>query len=119
MGQRQTKPRRYKIRNEDAYNENPPRLYNQVPVAESRVIDSQLYDTTGKPIAPKNITRAPMPTIYEDCEYVDVVGSDSGNLTVFSWITQLGTCCASLCTLVVLLAFVVWMFLNRSINTLP
>ena len=56
---------------------------------------------------------------YHNDEFVDVIGSDSGNLTVFSWITQLSTCCSSLCTLVVLVAFVIWMFMNRNINSVP
>jgi len=58
-------------------------------------------------------------TVHQNDEYVDVVGSDAGNMTVFSWITQLGTCCAAVCTLIVLIAFVIWMFLNRNINTIP
>ena len=84
------------------------------------------------PNAPINITQnAPdreivsdtKPIIYDPYhhydEYVDVVGSDAGNLTVFSWITQLSTCCSSVCTLIVLTAFIIWMFLNRNINTIP
>lgn len=52
-------------------------------------------------------------------EYVDVVGSDAGNLTVFSWITQISTCCSSVCTLIILIGFIIWMFLNRNINSIP
>ena len=92
--------------------------YNKVPQQQP------VYDTKGNvvgqtptPIQPPQPTETIYNTPYG--EYVDVVGSDSGNITVFTWVTQLSTCCASICTLVVLIAFVVWMYLNRSINTLP
>lgn len=49
--------------------------------------------------------------------YEEVVGADSGNTTVFMWITSVSTCCASVCTLIVLVCFVLWVFLNNSRQT--
>ena len=49
--------------------------------------------------------------------YEEVVGADSGNTTVFMWITSLSTCCASVCTLIVLTVFIIWVFLNSSRQT--
>jgi len=115
MGVRESKPKYNRSRAERSitpqYNQIP-----QVPIAPSRVVEQPLYDSQKTfPIQPTQ------PIIYQPDpnEYLDVIGSDSGNMTVFSWITQLSTCCSSLCTLIVLISFVVWMFLNRSINTLP
>ena len=123
MGMRQSTPKRVErtITPRPRY---PPAQqqpqYTQVP---QQSVGQPIYDTNGNIISQKTVPMQPMqPIIYDthhDDEYLDVVGSDSGNMTVFSWITQLSTCCSSLCTLVVLIAFVVWMFLNRSINTLP
>lgn len=119
MGLRQSTPRKSRVERVIAA---PRRPYNQVP--QQRMEDSAeqpVYDT-GNVVGQKSMPVQPVEPLYYDTnpyEYVDVVGSDSGNLTVFSWITQLSTCCASLCTLIVLIAFVVWMFLNRSINALP
>ena len=127
MGNRPSKPNRYR---KPRYN-NPP-AYNVVPSQPTQ----QPYNINGPPtmgnvigqktmpiVQPMPIVQQPPPIIYDTVhqndEYVDVVGSDSGNMTVFSWITQIGTCCAAVCTLIVLVAFVIWMFLNRNINTLP
>jgi len=117
MGLRQSTPRYNNSRVERAI--APRRKYT--PVSPPRTVEQT--DTIGNVVGQKSTPMQPVEPLYYDTnpygEYVDVVGSDSGNLTVFSWITQLGTCCASLCTLIVLIAFVVWMFLNRSINALP
>ena len=119
MGLRQSTPRKSRVERVIA----PRRPYNQVP--QQRMGDSAEepeYDTVSNVVGQKSMPVQPVEPVYYDTnpyEYVDVIGSDSGNLTVFSWITQLSTCCASLCTLIVLIAFVVWMFLNRSINALP
>ena len=117
MGLRQSTPRYNNSRVERVI---APRR-NYMPVSPPRLVEEP--DTMGNVVGQKSTPVQPVEPLYYDpnpCgEYVDVVGSDSGNLTVFSWITQLGTCCASLCTLIVLIAFVVWMFLNRSINALP
>ena len=82
------------------------------------------------PSQPQPIQQMPPPPVvqaapiiqqpqYYPEEYVDVVGSDSGNMTVFSWITSLGTCCAATCTLIVLLSFIIWIYLNRDANSFP
>ena len=119
MGLRQSTPRKSRVERVIA----PRRPYNQVP--QQRVDNSAeqpVDDSMGNVVGQKLMPVQPVEPLYYETnpyEYVDVVGSDSGNLTVFSWITQLSTCCASLCTLIVLIAFVVWMFLNRSINALP
>lgn len=118
MGTRQSTPR---YNNSRIQRIIPPRpKYIEVP---QQTQTQPVYDTQGNVITQPNtdIQQPPMiiDTYHHNDEYVDVIGSDSGNLTVFSWITQLSTCCASLCTLIVLIAFVVWMFLNRSINALP
>lgn len=72
------------------------------------------------------VTKAiPMPTpntvVYANQPpagyYEEVVGADSGNTTVFMWITSVSTCCASVCTLIVLVCFVLWVFLNNSRQT--
>lgn len=105
---------KYRIRKGDRQYETPP-IYNQ---PQQPVPNLNAYPQRPIPYQPPY-----QPVVYDtyhhDDEYVDVVGSDSGNMTVFSWVTQIGTCCASTCTLIVLVAFVIWMFLNRNINTLP
>lgn len=73
------------------------------------------------------LTKAiPMPTpntvVYANQQpptgyYEEVVGADSGNTTVFMWVTSISTCCASVCTLIVLVCFVIWVFLNNSRQT--
>lgn len=120
MGVRQSKPNYTRTRIRRPI--NPP--YNQVAQqAVQQQVQQPIYDTMGGVLGQKSVPMVPttQPIIYQPDpnEYLDVVGSDSGNMTVFSWITQLSTCCSSLCTLIVLISFVVWMFLNRSINTLP
>ncbi len=124
MGNRPSKPNRYR---KPRYNKPP--MYDVVP---SQPIPS--YNINGPPTMGNYygqktmpIIQQPMPIVqqppivyeHQNDEYVDVVGSDAGNMTVFSWITQLGTCCAAVCTLIVLIAFVIWMFINRNINTIP
>lgn len=119
MGNRPSKPNRYR---RPRY--GTPPVYNAVPTEPIQ----QQMPTMGQvqkslPVVNLNPIVPPPPIIYDSIhqndEYVDVIGSDAGNMTVFSWITQIGTCCASVCTLIVLVAFVIWMFLNRNINTLP
>jgi len=126
MGNRPSKPNRYR-KPRPRYT-NPP-MYNDVPTIQpSYNINGpptmrNLYGQKTMPIVqPMPIVQQPpiiYDTVHQNEVYEDVVGSDSGNMTVFSWITQIGTCCAAVCTLIVLVAFVIWMFLNRNINTLP
>ena len=134
MGLRQSTHRPHKKRRDEVYQETVPRVYATVPQQPGNPIIQQQLPAAPQqtvitqpsympiPMMPQPQPQPQRPIIldrHHDDEYVDVVGSDAGNMTVFSWITQLSTCCASLCTLVVLIAFVVWMFLNRNINTLP
>lgn len=112
MGNGPSKPNIYR---RPRYNNLPP--YNPTP----ETIQPS-YNINGPPtVGEKTMPIEHRPIMYDNIheEYVDVVGSDAGNMTVFSWITQIGTCCAAVCTLIVLIAFVIWMFLNRNINALP
>lgn len=107
----------------------PPRqIYNQIPRQQVPIVPAQPMippPTMGNIMGQKTMPYPQQPCdsiqnyYYDPRGYEDVVGSDSGNMTVFSWITQITTCCATTCTLVVLIAFVIWMYLNRNINTLP
>ena len=133
MGNRPSKPNRYR---KPRYNKPTYDVVPSQPIQPSYNINGP--PTMGNYYGQKTIPiiQQPMPiiqqpptivqqspitydTVHQNDEYVDVVGSDAGNMTVFSWITQLGTCCAAVCTLIVLIAFVIWMFINRNINTIP
>ena len=94
MGTSQSKPRRYKR----PYNRVPP------PSALDKVPDGDKIE---------HISHAQ--PCFDD-EFYDVVGADAGNLTVFSWITQATTCCASVCTLIILMVFVIWFIINDGGN---
>lgn len=86
--------------------------YKRVPKRDGRRnlrAPSSALDSKADTIA----TAQPVPVSYDD-DYYDVVGPDAGNLTVFSWITQVTTCCASVCTLIILMFFVIWFIINDS-----
>lgn len=94
-----------------------PRRYSRVgnDLGSNGVPTSALDDPTPKPdVAHAKPVQHP-PPCYDD-DYYDVVGSDAGNLTVFSWITQVTTCCASVCTLIILMIFVIWFIVNDGSN---
>jgi hypothetical protein len=93
-----------------------PRRYNRVGKDLGSDIPASALD--GSNPNPRVARAEPVqhpPPCYDD-DYYDVVGSDAGNLTVFSWITQVTTCCASVCTLIILMIFVIWFIVNDGSN---
>jgi len=124
MGNRQSRPNIYRRTKRNA-NDMYPNYNPGYKVVPSQPQPIQQMPTMGQVIGqrapPPVVQAAPIiqqPPYYPE-EYVDVVGSDSGNMTVFSWITSLGTCCAATCTLIVLLSFIIWIYLNRDANSFP
>ena len=103
MGTSFSKPRRYS------------RVENDLGSASIRVPASALDDPKPKTHVARAEPVHHPPPCYDD-DYYDVVGSDAGNLTVFSWITQVTTCCASVCTLIILMIFVIWFIVNDGSN---
>lgn len=126
MGLRESRPNTYRRRKRDLNdmypNYNPG--YNVVPSQAQPIQQTPnvVYGINNEPKAPPPVVQATpiiqQPQYYPE-EYVDVIGSDSGNMTVFNWIISVGTFCGVFCTLIVLVSFMIWIAINRDANSFP